>query len=141
KELWRHGVSAAEMRVPFLQKAPGESPGAEWKSDELVQNRSGSLGRPFRLAFTAFEDLFTHFLGGSLDFLHLLADAGSGGLIPTGSLLDIVGGLIHEFLQGVIFLQWHSEPPKCSFSRKKRYWQVTRVSIVQKHQLWNSMRV
>jgi hypothetical protein len=57
-----------------------------------------------RLGFATFEDLLTHVLCGGFDLLHLLADAGAGGLIATDRLIYVVFGFLYQALQGLEFL-------------------------------------
>src|SRR5215468_9619910 len=63
---------------------------------------STALGTGFGLA--PFQDLFADFLGGRLDFLHLLAHARSGGLVAAFGLADIFKGLVHQPLERLVFL-------------------------------------
>ena len=61
-------------------------------------------GAGFIAAFAAFKNLFPQFLRGGLDFLHLLADARSGGLVAALGLAYILSRLIHQPLEVLVFL-------------------------------------
>src|SRR5215210_4516527 len=71
----------------------------------LLGARAGlGAGAGARLAFAAFEDALAHLLGGGLDLLHLLSDAGAGGLVAALGLGHVVGGLHHQLLELLVFV-------------------------------------
>src|SRR5688572_32419527 len=70
----------------------------------LLRLRCAAPSARTRVAFTAFQDLLADFLSGSLDFLHFLADAGAGGLVPANRLGDVVIRFLYQTLQRVVFL-------------------------------------
>src|SRR5690242_5014553 len=122
------------MKKPEVGTAPRL--GGHCPDSWLKQHRSGlglGSGRAtFSSAFAvaAFQDLLTDFLSRCLDFLHLLAHARAGGLIPARGLVHIVRGLIDKPLERFVFR--HCCLQNVRIVAQKRYLRGSEVSIALK---------